>query len=58
MIPHLRRTAGRQHESGCIEGGELPKGRVAILRTTPRTLLADYHWLMNLAATASEGRPG
>ena len=27
----------------------MPKSRVAILRTTPRTVLADYHRLMNLA---------
>jgi len=27
----------------------LPKSRVAILRTSPRTVLADYHRLMNLA---------
>ena len=27
----------------------LPKSRVAILRTTPRTVVDDYHRLMNLA---------
>lgn len=27
----------------------MPKSRVAILRTTPRTVPADYHRLMNLA---------
>jgi uncharacterized protein (DUF362 family) len=27
----------------------MPKSRVAILRTSPRTVLADYHRLMNLA---------
>jgi uncharacterized protein (DUF362 family) len=27
----------------------MPRSRVAILRTTPRTVLADYHRLMNLA---------
>src|SRR4029079_10352200 len=53
--PRLRRTLGRIRDRDRLRSvalrckDSMARSKVAILRTTPATVLADYHRLLNLA---------